>query len=77
LQRLTRQDVVGSRIYQSCTIRYLVKGDDPDKDVIEIRGCAVFDRRQVADGRVKCSRAEVYLDPSALFSRIQEKFGVA
>jgi hypothetical protein len=66
-------DVVGSKIYQSATIRYLVKGDDPERDVIEIPGFAVFFLQQKNGERPKLSRAETYLNPTEVFSRIAEK----
>ncbi|KEF58658.1 uncharacterized protein A1O9_06584, partial [Exophiala aquamarina CBS 119918] len=67
-------DVVESKIYQAATIRYLVKGDDPNRDVIEIPGFAVFFLRQQKDGeRPKLFRAETYLNPTGIFARIAEK----
>lgn len=64
-------DYVAPRIYQAATIRYRVKGDSQD-DEITIPGFAVFNVRE-EDGRVKCYRAETFLDPSAVFQRIAEK----
>ena len=66
-------DVVGHCIHQATTIRYLIKGDDPAKDVITIPGFAVFTRKQDQQGKMKCSRAEIYLDPSPVFQRIHAK----
>ncbi|CAG8123767.1 unnamed protein product [Penicillium salamii] len=65
-------DYVAPRIYQAATIRYLVKGDNHDTDEITIPGFAVFSVRE-DDGRIKCYRAETFLDPSAVFQRIAEK----
>ncbi|KAJ5801474.1 uncharacterized protein N7518_003542 [Penicillium psychrosexuale] len=66
-------DYVAPRIYQAATIRYLVKGDSLDTDQITIPGFAVFSVRKDDDGRVKCYRAETFLEPSALFQRMAEK----
>lgn len=66
-------DYVAPRIYQSATIRYLVKGDNRDTDEIIIPGFAVFYVRKDVAGKVKCYRAETYLEPSAVFQRIAEK----
>ncbi|KAJ5997219.1 hypothetical protein N7499_006474 [Penicillium canescens] len=66
-------DYVAPRIYQAATIRYLVKGDSLDTDEITIPGFAVFFVRKDDAGRVKCYRAETFLDPSAVFQRIAEK----
>jgi hypothetical protein len=66
-------DYVTPRIYQAATIRYLVKGDNPETDEITIPGFAVFSLRKDVDGRVKCYRAETYLDPSEVFQRIAGK----
>lgn len=66
-------DVVGSKIYQAARIRYVVKGDDPDHDVIDIPGFAVFFLRKTDGGRLKLYRAETYLNPTEVFSRIAEK----
>ncbi|KAK5046683.1 hypothetical protein LTR84_007444 [Exophiala bonariae] len=66
-------DVVGSKIYQAAKIRYVVKGDDPERDVIEIPGFAVFFLRERHEERPKLYRAETYLNPTEIFSRITEK----
>lgn len=66
-------DVVESKIYQAATIRYLVKGDDPERDVIQIPGFAVFFLRQTDGERPKLFRAETYLNPTEVFARIAEK----
>jgi hypothetical protein len=64
---------VAPRIYQAATIRYLVKGDNRNTDEIKIPGFAVFSVRKDVGGRVKCYRAETFLDPSAVFQRIARK----
>ncbi|KAF4959254.1 hypothetical protein FSARC_10770 [Fusarium sarcochroum] len=66
-------DYVPPRIYQAATIRYLVKGDDPEKDVIQIPGFATFFVRKGDDGEIRCYRAETFLDPSPVFQRMVEK----
>jgi hypothetical protein len=66
-------DYVAPRIYQSARIRYLAKGDDPETQFIEIPGFAVFWVKVDGEGKIKCYRAETYLDPSTLFQRIQDK----
>jgi len=69
--------LVDEKIYQAARIRYLVKGDDPAKDIITIPGFAVFFVRAGKDGTKKLFRTETYLDPSPVFKRIGEKFGSA
>ncbi|UPK92227.1 hypothetical protein LCI18_003162 [Fusarium solani-melongenae] len=61
------------RVYQAATIRYLIKGDDPEKDVIEIPGFATFFVRKGGDGKIRCYKAEIFLDPLPVFQRISEK----
>ncbi|RSL99587.1 hypothetical protein CEP52_009653 [Fusarium oligoseptatum] len=61
------------RVYQAATIRYLIKGDDPEKDVIEIPGFATFFVRKGEDGKIRCYKAEIFLDPLPVFQRIAEK----
>ena len=51
-------DYVKPRIYQSATIRYLVKGDNTDNEIV-IPGFAVFSvRSDKGDNTIKCYRAE-------------------
>ncbi|KAF2665803.1 hypothetical protein BT63DRAFT_428750 [Microthyrium microscopicum] len=67
-------DVVGDRILHAVTVRYVVKGDDPDKDVIEIGAFSECHlRRDEVDGKVKCARADIYVDPSPVFQRVAAK----
>ncbi|VUC28707.1 unnamed protein product [Clonostachys rosea] len=66
-------DVVGDRIYQAAKIRYLVKGDDPGQGVIEIPGFAVFNVEHGEGEKIRCYKAEIFLDPSPVFKRIAEK----
>lgn len=66
-------DYVPPRIYQAATIRYVVKGDDPAKDVIRIPGFATFSVTLGDDGSLRCYRAETFLDPSPVFQRMAEK----
>uniref|UniRef100_A0A8H7KFL2 SnoaL-like domain-containing protein n=1 Tax=Bionectria ochroleuca TaxID=29856 RepID=A0A8H7KFL2_BIOOC len=66
-------DFVGDRIYQAAKIRYLVKGDNPDQDVIEVPGFAVCNVEHGEDEKLRCYKAEIFLDPSPVFHRIAEK----
>ncbi|KAK7217482.1 hypothetical protein V2G26_005485 [Clonostachys chloroleuca] len=66
-------DFVGDQIYQAAKIRYLVKGDNPEEDVIEIPGFAVFNVKHGEDEKLRCYKAEIFLDPSPVFHRIAEK----
>jgi hypothetical protein len=67
-------DYVAPRIYHAATARYLVKGDSLETDVITLSGFAVFSLRKDGTGRPRCYRAEIFVDPSAVFQRIAEKF---
>jgi hypothetical protein len=66
-------DYVAPRIYQSATIRYLVKGDNEGTDEITIPEFAVFSVRADEEGQIRCYRAETFLDASMVFQRIVEK----
>jgi hypothetical protein len=66
-------DYVAPRIYQSATIRYLVKGDNEATDEIAIPGFAVFSVRVDDKGQIRCYRAETFLDASMVFQRIAER----
>ncbi|KAI1621115.1 hypothetical protein EDD37DRAFT_653413 [Exophiala viscosa] len=68
-------DYVAPRIYQAARIRYRVKGDMSEQEIV-IQGFATFYLQEDEDKVLKCSRAEVYLDPSPLFARIAEKANV-
>jgi hypothetical protein len=50
-----------------------VKGDDSEKDVIQIPGFATFFVKSDDAGKLRCYRAETFLDPSPVFARIAEK----
>ena len=54
---------------------YLIKGDDPAKDIITIPAFAVFEVREESK-QIRCQRAEIYSDTSPLIGKIQAKFGV-
>lgn len=70
-------DFVPPRIYQAAQIRYRVVGDPNDgSQDIEIPGFATFFVREGSDGRLKCYRAETFLDPSQVFARIAQKTAV-
>lgn len=64
--------VAPNKLYQAATIKYVVKGDDPDKDLITIPAMMVATLVE-ADGKLKFKRNEIYLDASALFGRMIEK----
>lgn len=65
-------DYVAPRIYQAARIRYRVKGDGPEQEIV-VRGFATFYLREDENRDLKCYRAEVYIDPSQVFARIAEK----
>lgn len=62
----------GQRIYQAADIRYVVKGDDPEKDEIRVPGMmsGLF---TIEDGKLKLENCEVYLDMSKVLARMAEK----
>ncbi|KIL87135.1 hypothetical protein FAVG1_09689 [Fusarium avenaceum] len=66
-------DYVPPRIYQAATVRYLVKGDDPEKDIIQIPGFSSLSVKKGNDGKLRCYHAEIFLDASPVFQRIAEK----
>jgi hypothetical protein len=70
---LTSVDYVPPRIYQAATVRYLVKGDDPEKDVIKIPGFSSLSVTEGSGGKLRCYHAEIFLDASPVFLRIAEK----
>ena len=65
-------DYVPPRIYQAARIRYRVKGDGPEQEIV-VQGFGTFYLRENEQKLLKCYRAEVYLDPSQLFARVAEK----
>lgn len=66
-------DFVGpDKLYQACTITYLVKGDDKEKDMIAIPAMLTAWLR-VEEGELKAYRAEIFLDPSRVFGKMAEK----
>ncbi|KAF5011611.1 hypothetical protein FDECE_2274 [Fusarium decemcellulare] len=66
-------DYVSPRIYQAAAIRYLVKGDDPEKDEIQIPGFATYYVKEAEGGKIRCYRAEMFGDMTPVFQRIAEK----
>lgn len=60
------------KLYQAADIRYVVKGDDLEKDVIRIPGL-LSGWLDTEDGMLKLKRCEIYLDASQLFGRMAEK----
>jgi len=64
--------VAPNRLYQAAKIRYVVKGDDPVKDVIAVP--AMMTTWLVEEkGRLMIKRNEIFLDASAVFGRMHEK----
>ncbi|KAM0290816.1 hypothetical protein ACHAO9_004739 [Fusarium lateritium] len=70
---LTFVDYVPPRIFQAATVRYLVKGDNPEKDVIQIPGFSSLSVKEDNDGKLRCHHAEIFLDASPVFQRIAAK----
>ncbi|KAM0228914.1 hypothetical protein ACHAP5_011819 [Fusarium lateritium] len=66
-------DYIPPRIYQAATVRYLVKGDNPEKDVIQIPGFSSLSVKEDTNGKLRCYHAEIFLDASPVFRRIGEK----
>ncbi|KAM0207033.1 hypothetical protein ACHAPA_009509 [Fusarium lateritium] len=66
-------DYVPPRIFQAATVRYLVKGDNPEKDVIQIPGFSSLSVKEDNDGKLRCHHAEIFLDASPVFQRIAAK----
>lgn len=64
--------VAPNKLYQAATIRYLVKGDNPDRDMFTVPAMMTAWLEE-QDGRLKIRRNEIYLDASALFARMHEK----
>ena len=68
-------DFIPPKIYQAARIRYRVKGDDESgKEDVEIPGFATFFVRE-EDRKLKCYRAEVFLDTSPLSKRMDQVLG--
>lgn len=66
-------DFVGpDKLYQGATIKYLVKGDDPDKDLIVIPAIQVAWLKE-EEGKLKMWRSEIYLDACQVFAKMSEK----
>jgi hypothetical protein len=63
---IKRVDVVSDRIYQEADIRYVVKGDPEQKEIL-IKGIALVGKRPEQE---KMSTFTVYLDPTTLKERI-------
>lgn len=64
-------DYVSPKIYQKATIDYVVKGDDKDQDMITIPAFGVFYMRR--EDKLRCYRAETYLDAGAVFGKMAAK----
>ena len=66
-------DFVGpDKLYQSTTIKYVIKGDDAEKDMITIPAILSAWLKE-DEGKPKMQRAEIYLDASQVFARMGEK----
>ncbi|KAK5939925.1 hypothetical protein PMZ80_007343 [Knufia obscura] len=64
--------VAPNKLYQAAKINYVVKGDDPEKDMITIPAMmSVWLEEQ--EGKLMIRRNEIYLDASGLFGRMGEK----
>ncbi|KAI5840881.1 hypothetical protein BZA05DRAFT_407259 [Tricharina praecox] len=62
------------RVYQAADITYVVKGD-PKREVFTVRGLAVCDWPEEAEGEggvMRAQRMQIFLDPSAVFARMGE-----
>lgn len=64
--------VAPDKVYQAATIKYVVKGDDQAKDMIEIPAMMTVWLRE-DQGRLRIRKSEIYLDASRLFTRMNEK----
>lgn len=64
--------VAPNKLYQAATIKYVIKGDDPEKDMITIPAMMVASLVE-EDSKLKIGRNEIYLDASAVFGRMIEK----
>lgn len=60
------------KLYQAADIRYVVKGDDLEKDIIQIPGL-LSGWLDMEGGMLKFKRCEIYLDASRVFGRMGEK----
>lgn len=65
--------VAPDRLYQAATIKYVVKGDDREKDMITIPGIMSTILVEDAEGKLKIKRNEIFLDASRVFARMAEK----
>lgn len=64
--------VAPDKLYQAVTIRYVVKGDTAEKDMISIPAMMTSWLRE-DKGRLMMKRSEIYLDASQLFGRMAAK----
>merc|ERR1711964_658202 len=67
-------DTIGNKIYQTCTITYIIK-DDPQGRTIKIPAMSVFHLVPGADfksGKALIEHFNVYLDGSEVFSIVGE-----
>lgn len=64
--------IAPDRLYQAATIKYVVKGDNLEKDMITIMGLMSIWLVE-EDGRLKVKRNDIFLDASQVFARMAEK----
>lgn len=64
--------VAPNRLYQVATIKYVVKGDDPDRNMFTIPAMMSVILVE-EDSKLKMKRNEIYLDATAVFGRMHEK----
>lgn len=60
------------KLYQAAKIRYVVRGDNTERDVIELPGMMVA-WLGVEGARLKMKRCEIFLDASKVFGRMIER----
>ena len=64
--------IAPDKLYQAATIRYVVKGDDADTQMIIVPAMMTAWLRE-ENGQLKIRRNEIYLDTNRLFGRMAEK----
>lgn len=64
--------VAPDHLYQAATIKYVVKGDDLERDMITITGL-MSSWLVEEDGKLKVKRNDIFLDASQVFGRMAEK----
>lgn len=64
--------IAPNKLYQPATVRWLVKGDDPAKDWIEVQAMSTFWLTE-EDSKLKIRRAEIVLDVNEVTERMKSK----